>query len=279
MPSSYNGWPASPDPNAIGIDTKFSVCGTKPFASGGYPGGIKSGDVSKLFKYLIEALHTRVEPMMSEGSNLGYGCWGYSYRANVNNPSTLSCHASGTAIDYNAPKHPNGTSTGPSGGGGWSGSQYNQIQAILKNECSGAIRWLTSNDPMHFEIYGSTQSVANAAAKLSGGSGPTPTPEPVVKDDDGMTTSVEVNGKLNVFAVATDGKIYQQWPDSSKPGGWSGWIAGVPGTWFGGLSATVGADNGISIFGVGTDGVVCQVWSTPKGWQGPVPFSGIKVKV
>ena len=40
---------------------------------------------------------------------IGYGCWGYEFRANVNNPSQLSCHASGTAIDYNANRHPNGT--------------------------------------------------------------------------------------------------------------------------------------------------------------------------
>lgn len=211
MASSYNNWPASPDPNAIGINKNFTVCGSKPFGSGGYVGGIKSGDVEKLFKYLINALHTRVEPMMKEGSNVGYGCWGYSYRANVNNPSTLSCHASGTAIDYNAPKHPNGTRTGPNGGGGWSGSQYNTIQQILR-ECSGAIRWLSGNDPMHFEVYGSTTQVANAVKKLgiipSPGPGPTPPqpkpepkPEPIPEEEDHMyltfqTTSGPSSGGL-----------------------------------------------------------------------------------
>lgn len=160
MAKSYNGWTASSDPNAIGINKNFAVHGAK------FPGGMKSGDVSTLFTYLINALHTRVEPMMVEGGKIGYGCWGYSYRANVNNPSTLSCHASGTAIDYNAPKHPNGTRTGPNGGGGWTGAQYNTIQIILR-ECSGAIRWLSGNDPMHFEIYGSTTQVANAVKRLS----------------------------------------------------------------------------------------------------------------
>lgn len=169
MASSYNGWPASPDPNAIGINKNFQVLGAK------FPGGMKSGDVSALFNYLIYNLHHRVEPMMSGGGlSIGYGCWGYSYRANVNNPSTLSCHASGTAIDYNAPKHPNGTRTTASGGGGWTGAQYNTIQTILR-ECSGAIRWLSGNDPMHFEIYGSTTQVANAVKKL----GTTPRPDPI----------------------------------------------------------------------------------------------------
>lgn len=198
--NSYNGWPANSDPNAIGIDTQFGKrVGAPPFGSGGYAGGMKSGDVSTLFVYLINRLHNEVEPMMNQSGGNGYGCWGYSYRANVNNPSQLSCHASGTAIDYNAPKHPNGTSTGPSGGGGWSGSQYNKIQEILK-ACSGAIRWLTSNDPMHFEIYGSASAVANAAAKVSGstppspGPGPDPTPPPEEEDDDVYRTFQPTEG-------------------------------------------------------------------------------------
>jgi hypothetical protein len=137
---------------------------------------MKSGDVSTVFVYLVTRLHNEVEPMMSEGSNLGYGCWGYSYRANVNNPSSLSCHASGTAIDYNAPKHPNGTSTGPNGGGGWSGSQYNAIKAILNGPLQGGVKWLTSNDPMHFEIGVNASTLAGIAASL-GGVTPIP-PEP-----------------------------------------------------------------------------------------------------
>ena len=175
--TSYNGWPANSDPNAIGIDKNWgSKVGAPPFGSGGFSGGMKSGDVSTVFVYLVTRLHNEVEPMMSEGSNLGYGAWGYSYRANVNNPSTLSCHASGTAIDYNAPKHPNGTSTGPNGGGGWSGSQYNAIKAILNGPLQQGIKWLTSNDPMHFEIGVGAQKLASIAASL-GGVTPIP-PEP-----------------------------------------------------------------------------------------------------
>jgi hypothetical protein len=185
--TSYNGWPASDDPNAIGIDTKFGAkVGAPPFGSGGYAGGMKAGDVSTVFVYLINRLHNEVEPMMSEGGSLGYGCWGWSYRANVNNPSQLSCHASGTAIDYNAPKHPNGTSTGSNGGGGWSGSQYSKIQAILAE--IGVVSWLTSNDPMHFEIQGNASEVASAAKRLGGSTPnppqPTPPTEPTYDDED-----------------------------------------------------------------------------------------------
>lgn len=190
MATSYNGWEASPDAAAIGINTKYSVCGTHPFGSGGYAGGIKSGDVSTVFTYLITRLHNEVEPMMTGDGGLGYGCWGYSYRANVNNPSQLSCHASGTAIDYNAPKHPNGTSTGPSGGGGWTGDQYNKIKSILSN--IGVISWLTSNDPMHFEIQGSASKVAEAAKRLGGS---TPQPQPP-KDWFDMATQADLEAAL-----------------------------------------------------------------------------------
>jgi len=199
MPNSYNGWAASPDAGSIGIDTGFSVLGTRPFGNGGYAGGMKSGAVSTVFKYLITRLHNEVEPMMTEPGTgkLGYGCWGYQYRANVNNTSVLSCHASGTAIDYNAPKHGNGTSTGPNGGGGWSAAQYRKILGILA-DCGGVIKWLTGNDPMHFEISGSAAQVAAAAARLGGipakpdqpttpttpTAPTTPTPIPEPEDDD-----------------------------------------------------------------------------------------------
>jgi hypothetical protein len=170
---SYNGWPASDDPNAINIDRDYTVLGTVPYGSGGYAGGMKAGDISTVFTYLIEQLDARVEPMDSGGGGDGYGCWAYNYRANVNNPSSLSCHASGTAIDYNAPRHPNGTSTGPSGGGGWTAAQYYEVCEIL-DELQGALDWLTSNDPMHFEADVDAATMARIAATLPAGGGGNP---------------------------------------------------------------------------------------------------------
>lgn len=172
MANSYNGWPASPDPRAIGL-VPLSVAGSRPFGEGGFPGGVVGGPVHTVFSVLVYRLHTEVEPMMTKDGQVGYGCWAYTYRANVNNPSQLSCHASGTAIDYNAVRHPNGTSTGPGGGGGWSGDQYRKIQGILA-DLGGVIRWLKGNDPMHFEIYGNAAAVAAVAARLSGPDKPEP---------------------------------------------------------------------------------------------------------
>jgi hypothetical protein len=184
--TSYNGWPANSDPNAIGINYRFGdSVGAPPFGSGGYVGGMKSGDVSTVFAYLINRLY-EIEPVPA-GEQPGYGCWGYSYRANVNNPSTLSCHASGTAIDWRAPWHPNGTSTGPNGGGGWSGDQYRAIRAVLDGPLQGCISWLTSNDPMHFEIKGNAAKVASVAASLGGS-----TPPPQTGDWFDMATEADL---------------------------------------------------------------------------------------
>ena len=165
MVTSYNGWVASPNPAAIDIDTNWSVLGSRPFSNGGFPGGVKAGAVSVIFTYLVTRLHNEVEPMMTgPAGEIGYGCWGYGYRANVNNPSVLSCHASGTAIDYNAPRHPNGT-VAPGGGSGWTTAQAEKIRGIIA-DLGGVVRWLWSNDPMHFEIIGSSAQCAVVAARI-----------------------------------------------------------------------------------------------------------------
>lgn len=179
MATSYNGWAASPNPAAIDIDTAWSVLGSRPFASGGFPGGVKSGPVATVFRHLVTRLHNEVEPMMTDPTSgqIGYGCWGYGYRANVNNPSVLSCHASGTAIDYNAPRHPNGTSVGRNGGGGWTAEQAAKIRGILA-DLGGVVRWLSGNDPMHFEINASADAVARVAVGL-GAPGKPNNPPPV----------------------------------------------------------------------------------------------------
>lgn len=210
MPSSYNGWVAPP----AALDSQFGkMVGAPPFGSGGYAGGMASGDVSVVMAYLIGRLHNEVEPMMTDPSTgqLGYGCWGYSYRDNVNNPGQLSNHASGTAIDYNAPRHPNGTSTGPNGGGGWTGDQYRAIRAILDGPLQGSVNWLTSNDPMHFDIRVNASTLAKVAASL-GGSTPTPVPPPTdwfdmaTEDDLNRIVAAQIAAAIPAIAVA----VWQQ---------------------------------------------------------------------
>jgi hypothetical protein len=157
--TSYNGWPASDDRSAIGV-----------VPSDWFPGGVKAGDVATVLGYVARQLDARVEPIVA-----GW-CWGYTYKSNVNNPSQLSCHASGTAIDWNAPDHPNGSS------GTFSQAQVGTIYAIL-DEVQGAVDWLQGYDEMHFEISVSATDLAQVAASLPGGGGVSP-PEPEPAPDD-----------------------------------------------------------------------------------------------
>jgi len=170
MATSYNGWPASPDAGEIGIDSGFIGAGVK------FPGGIKGGDVATVLGYVTDQLQARVEQVQVNPDGTGYGCWGYNYRANVNNPSTLSCHSSGTAIDWIAPSHPNGAS------GTFSNSQRATIYDILA-ECQGAIQWggdyTGTKDEMHFEVICSAGYLADVAANLGGGSSIPPSPTPL----------------------------------------------------------------------------------------------------
>jgi len=157
--TSYNGWPANSDRSAIGV-----------VSNDWFPGGVKAGDVTTVLGFVARQLNARVEPIVA-----GW-CWGYTYKANVNNPSQLSCHASGTAIDWNAPDHPNGA------GGTFTSAQRGQIYAIL-DEAQGAVSWLEGYDEMHFEICVDAGTLAGVAAILGDAAPPTP-PEDDVTDDD-----------------------------------------------------------------------------------------------
>jgi hypothetical protein len=161
MATSYNGWPASPDKAAIGVVSSDVV-----------PGGAKAGDVTIVLGYVARQLNARVEPCI-DGWN-----WGYTYKANVNNPSQLSCHASGTAIDWNAPDHPNGSS------GTFTSAQRGTIYQIL-DEVQGAVSWLEGYDEMHFEICVDAADLAQVAAVLGDAAPPTPTDwfDDVTKDE------------------------------------------------------------------------------------------------
>lgn len=159
MSTSQNGWTASSDKGSIGVDSGFSRCGVT------FPGGVKSGDVSTVLGYVVEQFHARVEGLVS-----GW-CWGYAWKE-ISGSSTLSNHASATAVDVNAPNHAYGAS------GTFNSAQVSAIRAILA-EVSPAVRWGgdyggSNVDSMHFEIDASASTVASVAARLGGGGKPPP---------------------------------------------------------------------------------------------------------
>ena len=135
MATSQNGWPLSPR------RVKRKVAGTNIVLE------VVDSRAGDLLIYVAEQYHKRVEPLQAK-----YGCYGYAFRRNVNNPSVYSNHASATAIDLNAIRHPNGRRNT------FTKAQYVQLRQILR-EVGGVVHNLP-NDEMHFEIRGS-QAVVN----------------------------------------------------------------------------------------------------------------------
>lgn len=134
--TSYNDWPVGTPGSSIGIRT-FSVPGTNVNLE------LVGGDAGTILTYVARRFNSEVEGLVR-----GI-CGGYDYRRNVNNPSVWSNHASGTAMDLNWSRHPNGAK------GTFSSGQVNAIRNILSS-CNGTVYWggdyRGTTDEMHFEI-------------------------------------------------------------------------------------------------------------------------------
>jgi hypothetical protein len=160
MQTSYNGWPASTLPVEIHVEP-FVVAGVT------FPHGVRRGDVATVLGHVMQQFHDRVEPLVSPG------CWGYDYRPDKNDPTKLSCHASATAVDANAPQHPNGIEAAHN----FTRAQIDEIHTILAEipELDEVVHWggdwhyadgLTP-DPMHFEIHNhDTAKLARVAQRI-----------------------------------------------------------------------------------------------------------------
>lgn len=149
MTTSYNGWSASPT-----LKLRPLVVDGVAFV----PGIRDDDDVATVLGYVAEQFHARVEPLRNPG------CWGFAYRAN-RNAANLSNHASGTAIDCNAPEHPNGVSTAAT----FTPGQVAEIHKIL-DEVDHVVRWggdyTGTPDSMHFEINANAAAVHAVAQRL-----------------------------------------------------------------------------------------------------------------
>jgi hypothetical protein len=136
MSTSQNGWSASKNlPRR-----EFVVNGVE------FVGGIRDDDnVEYVFRYFAEEYAKRVEPLKDPG------CWGFYFKPNTNDPSSLSNHSSGTALDFDAPEHPNKVPTART----FTPEQIAEVHKILA-ECHGALRWggdyTHTVDAMHVEI-------------------------------------------------------------------------------------------------------------------------------
>lgn len=156
---SQNGWPVLTSSSAA-LDRGFSAGGAT------FPGGVRRGDVSTILRYVATRFDAEVEALVNPG------CWGWASRP-IRGGTTISNHASGTALDCNAPRHPLGQV------GTFSAAQAARIRAIVA-ACEGTVRWggdySGRKDEMHFEINRapSSPAIAAVAKKLGGGGGNPP---------------------------------------------------------------------------------------------------------
>lgn len=129
----------------------------------GLPGGkvaLRGGPTGDLLAWVGQQFHALVEPLSWPG------CWGYAFRE-IRGATQLSNHASGTALDLNAPAHPLGTSPAAN----FRPGQIDAIRAIVART-EGCVRWggdyTGRKDGMHFEINAGEARCAAVLAKLLG---------------------------------------------------------------------------------------------------------------
>ena len=133
--TSPNGWPASEDRKELGIES-FTVPGTK----------IKlacAKAVAPLLVNFAKEFNESVEPI-----DVGQlDDWGFAFRMTRGSEKVLSNHASGTAIDLNAIKHPLGKSNT------FNQAQRNTITLLItKYGLAWGGNYKRRKDDMHFEI-------------------------------------------------------------------------------------------------------------------------------
>jgi hypothetical protein len=150
--NSQNGWPvlesAPPAVTIPGTDVRITI---------------RPGDVATVLSYLAARFHAEVE-QLDRGQR---DDWGWAYRPIRGQTSGFSNHASATAIDLNATRHPRGVR------GTFTAAQQAAVRRILadlRDPANGrpVVRWgedyTGTVDGMHFEINADARAVARVAA-------------------------------------------------------------------------------------------------------------------
>jgi len=131
---SNNGWGVLPKEIQSQYMVSERIPGLKPYIT-------CRKEVLPILYNLMYDLHKSVEPMVSTSC--------FNFRKIRDGSTTWSCHASGTAIDYNHRKHPHHKANT------FNSTQVAQIQKLIKRY---GCRWGgnyggTSVDDMHFEVW------------------------------------------------------------------------------------------------------------------------------
>lgn len=150
MIPSQNGWSPANDSSVV---KTYTVKGTSVKLA------IRHGDAATVLLYVARRFHREVEPL-----HVGW-CWGYAPRKIRGSASAISNHASGTAIDLNAPKHPLGVDPHRT----FTTAQIAAIHRIL-DACHGTVRWGGDyhgrKDGMHFELNAGSADVHAQAQRI-----------------------------------------------------------------------------------------------------------------
>jgi hypothetical protein len=149
MLTSYNGYPASKDPDEIKIKS-YPVTGTDRKLR-------CAESVGPLLAAFASEFHKLIEPI-DEGT---FDDWGYAFRMVRGSTDRLSCHSSGTAIDLNATKHPLGKA------GTFPAEKVPMLRALAKKyglKLGGDFK--SRPDDMHFEVEVSAAKAKALIASL-----------------------------------------------------------------------------------------------------------------
>lgn len=152
--TSYNGWPII-YPNEASYKTKKYI-----IPGSGRHLVLREGPAGFLLAFVALYVHEKIEDLSRYKET--WDDWGYAYRE-VRDRPYWSCHASATAEDLNATKHPMGVT------GSWLNWQSNRIR-LLMVRLRGCVRWGGQyegrKDEMHFEINRKYKAVLRMAKRL-----------------------------------------------------------------------------------------------------------------
>ncbi|MFT4081199.1 MAG: M15 family metallopeptidase [Nocardioides sp.] len=147
---SYNGWPASPT-LATRVITPVSGVSFRV---------ADNQNVEDIFTFLAQWYDTHVEALKGSVAD----DWGFAYRANRNDPDELSNHASGSALDFNATKHPNGVAISST----FTAAQIRKCDAL--EDCLEVVAWggnyVHTVDGMHWEIAVEPGGLQDVGARI-----------------------------------------------------------------------------------------------------------------
>lgn len=121
-------------------------------------GKVRGGDHYVVLDYIAKRWNAEVETIRKDWS------WGYANRS-VRGASVISEHATGTAVDFNAPLHPLGKKNT------FSAADQAKIRQIMK-DVSHAARWggeWSRPDDMHVELIGGNALIGRVADQIRAG--------------------------------------------------------------------------------------------------------------